>query len=70
MTWPSTWPDLALMVAWLIGSTVAAIVLKVARRLIDWNWPEGYHSKRVHRYGVRDEDSTDDKDHGEEDDGR
>jgi hypothetical protein len=64
MTWPSTWPDLALMVAWLIGSTVAAIVLRIARRLIDWNWPEGYHSKRVHRYGVRDDqpdgDTTDD----------
>ena len=68
MTWPTTWPDLALMVAWLAGSTVAAIVLKVARRLIEWYWPEGHHSRRVSRYGVRDDSAEDQAD--TTDDGR
>ena len=63
------WPDLAVTLGASLGATIFGVVAYWGKRMADWYWPKGHHSKRVARYGVRD-DSADDTDDGDQDDGR
>ena len=36
------------------GSFLTAAALYAVKRLVDWYFPPGHHSKRVSRYAVRD----------------
>lgn len=44
-----------------LGSSIGVSLAYGLKRAIDWNWPPGHHSRRVQRYGVRDEDLDDEK---------
>jgi hypothetical protein len=61
------WGELGVTLAALAGGSIFTSCAYAIKRWVDWNWPKGHHSKRVHRYGVRDEDTTE---VGDQDDGR
>jgi len=68
-----SWPDVGVTLAASFGAAVFGFFAWFGRRLTEWYFPKGHHSRRVHRYGVRDDladagDTTDDGD--TQDDGR
>ena len=60
-----SWPDLAVTLGASLGATIFGVVAYWGKRAADWYFPRGHHSRRVSRYGVRD-----DQPDGDEDDGR
>lgn len=50
----------------LLGSGLTVTLGIVVKRLIEWYFPPGHHSKRVSRYGVRNEIEQDTEEEDQE----